>query len=109
MLKRVLALQPANTDALVPLGFIELGINDPPAARSAFLQALSIAPAYTDATFGLASEFRAGNLPKPAYLHAIVRQGSTQLRGRFTSTHSHVSVPSDCFGKAIEAGKGSLA
>lgn len=32
-------------------------------------------------------------LSKPAFLHAIVRQGSTQLRGRFTYTHSHVSVP----------------
>ncbi|MBZ9754568.1 hypothetical protein LB524_04655 [Mesorhizobium sp. ESP6-5] len=27
-LKRVLALQPANTDALVQLGFTELGLND---------------------------------------------------------------------------------
>ena len=42
-----------NTDALVQLGFTELGLNDLPAARSAFSQALSIAPAYTDATFGL--------------------------------------------------------
>lgn len=53
LLKRVLALQPANTDALVLLGFTELGLNDLPAARSAFSQALSIAPAYADATFGL--------------------------------------------------------
>ncbi|TIN03936.1 MAG: YaiO family outer membrane beta-barrel protein [Mesorhizobium sp.] len=63
LLKRVLALQPTNADALVQLGFTELGLNDLQSARSAFSQALSIAPAYTDATFGLAQvEFRSGNL-----------------------------------------------
>ncbi|TIU56341.1 MAG: tetratricopeptide repeat protein, partial [Mesorhizobium sp.] len=37
--------------------------NDLPAAREAFSRALSLAPAYQDASFGLAEvEFRSGNL-----------------------------------------------
>lgn len=63
LLRRALALQPDNADALVQLGFAELGRNDLPAARDAFSKALSLAPAYQDASFGLAEvEFRSGNL-----------------------------------------------
>ena len=63
LLKRVLALKPDNADALVQLGFAELGRNDLPAARDAFSKALSLAPNYRDATFGMAEvEYRSGNL-----------------------------------------------
>ncbi|MDX8437420.1 YaiO family outer membrane beta-barrel protein [Mesorhizobium abyssinicae] len=63
LLKRALALKPDNADALVQLGFVELGRNDPSAARDAFSRALSLAPTYMDASFGLAEvEFRSGNL-----------------------------------------------
>jgi len=63
LLRRALALKPDNADALVQLGFAELGRNDLPAAREAFSRALSLAPAYLDASFGLAEvEFRSGNL-----------------------------------------------
>lgn len=63
LLKRALALKPDNADALVQLGFVELGRNDLPAARDAFSRALSLAPTYMDASFGLAEvEFRSGNL-----------------------------------------------
>ncbi|WP_246674390.1 tetratricopeptide repeat protein [Mesorhizobium sp. B4-1-1] len=63
LLKRALALKPNNADALVQLGFAELGRNDLQAARDAFSKALSIAPTYRDASFGLAEvEFRSGNL-----------------------------------------------
>ena len=63
LLKRALALKPGNADALVQLGFAELGRNDLPAARDAFSKALSVAPAYRDASFGMAEvEFRSGNL-----------------------------------------------
>ncbi|TPI16485.1 YaiO family outer membrane beta-barrel protein [Mesorhizobium sp. B4-1-3] len=63
LLKRALALKPDNADALVQLGFAELGRNDLSAARDAFSKALSIAPTYRDASFGMAEvEFRSGNL-----------------------------------------------
>ncbi|CDX35098.1 conserved exported hypothetical protein [Mesorhizobium sp. ORS 3359] len=63
LLKRALALKPDNADALVQLGFAELGRNDLPAARDAFSKALSLAPNYRDATFGMAEvEYRSGNL-----------------------------------------------
>ncbi|CDX29043.1 conserved exported hypothetical protein [Mesorhizobium plurifarium] len=63
LLKRALALKPDNADALVQLGFAELGRNDLQAARDAFSRALSIAPTYRDASFGMAEvEFRSGNL-----------------------------------------------
>ncbi|BCM20924.1 YaiO family outer membrane beta-barrel protein [Mesorhizobium sp. J8] len=63
LLKRALALKPDNADALVQLGFAELGRNDLPAARDAFSKALSQAPNYRDASFGMAEvEFRSGNL-----------------------------------------------
>ncbi len=63
LLRRALALKPDNADALVQLGFAELGRNDLPAARDAFFRALSLAPAYLDASFGMAQvEFRSGNL-----------------------------------------------
>ncbi|MFK0687579.1 YaiO family outer membrane beta-barrel protein [Mesorhizobium sp. IMUNJ 23033] len=63
LLRRALALKPDNADALVQLGFAELGRNDLPAAREAFSKALSLAPAYLDASFGMAQiEFRSGNL-----------------------------------------------
>ncbi|WP_448956347.1 YaiO family outer membrane beta-barrel protein [Labrys neptuniae] len=63
LFKRLLAQKPDNTDALVQLGFVELGRNDLAAARDAFDKALVLAPAYADAKFGLAEiEFRSGNL-----------------------------------------------
>ncbi|RWB73375.1 MAG: YaiO family outer membrane beta-barrel protein [Mesorhizobium sp.] len=63
LLKRALALKPDNADARVQLGFAELGRNDLPAARDAFSKALSLAPNYRDATFGMAEvEYRSGNL-----------------------------------------------
>ncbi|RAZ92923.1 peptide transporter [Mesorhizobium hawassense] len=63
LLKRALALEPDNADALVQLGFAQLGRNDLTAARDAFSRALAIAPTYRDASFGMAEvEFRAGNL-----------------------------------------------
>ncbi|RJT33368.1 YaiO family outer membrane beta-barrel protein [Mesorhizobium waimense] len=63
LLRRALALKPDNADALVQLGFAELGRNDLPAAREAFSKALSLAPAYLDASFGMAQiEFRSGNI-----------------------------------------------
>ncbi|TPK97633.1 MULTISPECIES: YaiO family outer membrane beta-barrel protein [unclassified Mesorhizobium] len=63
LLKRALALKPDDADALVQLGFAELGRNDLQAARDAFSKALSIAPTYRDASFGMAEvEFRSGNL-----------------------------------------------
>ncbi|TRC75474.1 YaiO family outer membrane beta-barrel protein [Mesorhizobium sp. WSM4307] len=63
LLRRALALKPDNADALVQLGFAELGRNDLAAAHDAFSKALSLAPAYQDASFGLAEiEFRSGNL-----------------------------------------------
>ncbi len=63
LLRRALALKPDNADALVQLGFAELGRNELPAARDAFFRALSLAPAYLDASFGMAQvEFRSGNL-----------------------------------------------
>lgn len=65
LFKRLLAQKPDNTDALVQLGFVELGRSDLAAARSAFDKALALAPAYADAKFGLAEiEFRSGNLDR---------------------------------------------
>ncbi|MBZ9822207.1 YaiO family outer membrane beta-barrel protein [Mesorhizobium sp. CA4] len=63
LLKRALALKPDNADALVQLGFAELGRNDLLAARDAFSKVLSLAPTYRDASLGMAEvEFRSGNL-----------------------------------------------
>ncbi|MER8692076.1 YaiO family outer membrane beta-barrel protein [Mesorhizobium opportunistum] len=63
LLRRSLALKPDNADALVQLGFAELGRYNLPAAREAFSKALSLAPTYRDASFGMAEvEFRSGNL-----------------------------------------------
>ncbi|GLQ82808.1 peptide transporter [Mesorhizobium huakuii] len=63
LFRRALALKPDNADALVQLGFSELGRNNLPAARDAFSRALSLAPIYLDASFGMAEvEFRSGNL-----------------------------------------------
>lgn len=63
LFRRALALKPDNADALVQLGFAELGRSDLTAARDAFSKALSLAPAYRDASFGMAEvEFRSGNL-----------------------------------------------
>ena len=63
LLRRALALKPDNADALVQLGFSELGRNNLPAARDAFSKALTLAPTYLDASFGMAEvEFRSGNL-----------------------------------------------
>ncbi|RWK15142.1 MAG: YaiO family outer membrane beta-barrel protein [Mesorhizobium sp.] len=63
LFRRALALKPDNADALVQLGFAELGRNDLAAARDAFSRALAIAPTYRDASFGMAEvEFRSGNL-----------------------------------------------
>jgi len=63
LFRRALALKPDNADALVQLGFAELGRNDLTAARDAFSKALSLAPTYRDASFGMAEvEFRSGNL-----------------------------------------------
>ncbi|RUY31850.1 tetratricopeptide repeat protein, partial [Mesorhizobium sp. M7A.F.Ca.CA.004.12.1.1] len=63
LLRRALALKPDNADALVQLGFAELGRNNLPAAREAFSRALALAPTYLDASFGIAQvEFRSGNL-----------------------------------------------
>ncbi|RWE50610.1 MAG: tetratricopeptide repeat protein, partial [Mesorhizobium sp.] len=61
LFRRALALKPDNADALVQLGFAELGRSDLTAARDAFSRALSLAPAYRDASFGMAEvEFRSG-------------------------------------------------
>ncbi|PBC01663.1 YaiO family outer membrane beta-barrel protein [Mesorhizobium sp. WSM3860] len=63
LFRRALALKADNADALVQLGFAELGRNDLPAAREAFSRALSLAATYRDASFGMAEvEFRSGNL-----------------------------------------------
>ncbi|TSE03107.1 YaiO family outer membrane beta-barrel protein [Mesorhizobium intechi] len=63
LFRRALVLKPDNADALVQLGFSELGRNNLPAARDAFSRALSLAPTYLDATFGMAEvEYRSGNL-----------------------------------------------
>lgn len=63
LLRRALVLQPQNSDALVQLGFAELGRGSLAAARTAFVDALEIAPDYSDARFGLAQvEFRSGDL-----------------------------------------------
>lgn len=62
LLERALALEPDNADALVQLGFSELGGGGPAAARTAFSHALALSPDYADAKFGLALiEYRAGN------------------------------------------------
>ncbi|MER9070081.1 YaiO family outer membrane beta-barrel protein [Mesorhizobium sp. M0902] len=62
LFRRALALKPDNADALVQLGFAELGRDNLPAARQAFSRALSLAPTYRDASFGMAEvEFRSGN------------------------------------------------
>ncbi len=65
LLARALALQPDNADALVQLGFVELGRGDTKAARRSFTDALAIAPDYADAEYGVALvEFREGNLDR---------------------------------------------
>ena len=75
LLKRALALKPDNADALVQLGFAELGRNDLSAARDAFSKALSLTPTYRDASFGLAEvEFRSGNLDTALPLAETVAQ-----------------------------------
>ncbi|MGN6770874.1 MAG: YaiO family outer membrane beta-barrel protein [Rhizobiaceae bacterium] len=75
LLQRALALKPDNADALVQLGFAELGRNDLPAARDAFSRALSLAPTYSDASFGMAEvEFRSGNLDAALALAEKVSQ-----------------------------------
>lgn len=61
-LERALALEPANADTLVQLGFARLGAGDSMGARQAFENALLLAPDYSDAAFGLAQvEFREGD------------------------------------------------
>ncbi|MCX8568369.1 YaiO family outer membrane beta-barrel protein [Aminobacter sp. MET-1] len=63
VLNRLLTIKPDDSDALVQMGFAQLGRNDLAEARSAFSRALVVAPAYSDARFGLAEvEFRSGNL-----------------------------------------------
>ncbi len=65
LFQRALALKPDNADALVQLGFAELGRGSLAPARDAFTKALALAPDYADAQFGLAEiEFRTGNLDK---------------------------------------------
>lgn len=73
--RRALALKPDNADALVQLGFAELGRNKLPAARDAFSRALALAPTYRDASFGMAEvEFRSGNLDAALPLAESVAQ-----------------------------------
>ncbi|TGT69018.1 YaiO family outer membrane beta-barrel protein [bacterium M00.F.Ca.ET.159.01.1.1] len=75
LLKRALALKPDNADALVQLGFAELGRKDLTAARDAFSKALAIAPTYRDASLGMADvEFRSGNLDAALPLAETVAQ-----------------------------------
>ncbi|WP_315927841.1 YaiO family outer membrane beta-barrel protein [Mesorhizobium sp. SP-1A] len=75
LLTRALALKPDNADALVQLGFAELGRGNLAPARAAFSKALSLAPDYWDARFGLAEiEFRSGNPDKAlALAEPVVR------------------------------------
>ena len=76
LFRRALALKPDNADALVQLGFAELGRANLPAARDAFSKALSLAPTYRDASFGMAEvEFRSGNLDAALPLAETVAQG----------------------------------
>lgn len=76
LLKRALTLKPDNADALVQLGFAELGRNDLTAARDAFSKALAVAPAYRDASFGMAEvEFRSGNLDAALLLAETASKG----------------------------------
>lgn len=75
LFRRALALKPDNADALVQLGFAELGRDKLPAARNAFSRALSLAPTYRDASFGMAEvEFRSGNLDAALPLAESVAQ-----------------------------------
>ncbi|CDX46247.1 conserved exported hypothetical protein [Mesorhizobium plurifarium] len=75
LLRRALTLKSDNADALVQLGFTELGRNDLTAARDAFSKALAVAPAYRDASFGMAEvEFRSGNLDTALLLAEQVAQ-----------------------------------
>ncbi|MER9580849.1 YaiO family outer membrane beta-barrel protein [Mesorhizobium sp. M0276] len=75
LLRRALALKPDNADALVQLGFAELGRDNLSAARDAFSKALSLAPTYRDASFGMAEvEFRSGNLDAALPLAETVTQ-----------------------------------
>ena len=62
-LERSAALDPANADVQVQLGFARLALGKHEAASSAFERALDIAPDYQDANFGLAQiAFRSGSL-----------------------------------------------
>jgi YaiO family outer membrane protein len=79
LLRRALELEPGHADALVQLGFAELGRGDLAAARTAFSDALAAAPNYADAKFGMAQvEFRSGN---PAAALAIVEPLAAEQPG----------------------------
>ena len=96
LLQRALALKPDNTDALVQLGFAELGRNDLPAAQNAFSRALSLAPAYGDASFGMAEvEFRSGNLDAALALAEKVSRPIPAMRmpPRLSTTSTRRSRP----------------
>jgi YaiO family outer membrane protein len=54
LLRRVVAAEPGNSDALVQLGFAHLAQDELNEAEAAFQETLRIAPEYTDARIGLA-------------------------------------------------------
>jgi YaiO family outer membrane protein len=69
LLRRALTIKTDNSDALVQLGFVELGRGNLAVARESFSKALALAPDYADARYGFAEiEFRAGNLDKASDL-----------------------------------------
>ncbi|MBZ9964482.1 YaiO family outer membrane beta-barrel protein [Mesorhizobium sp. BR1-1-2] len=102
LFRRALALKPDNTDALVQLGFAELGRDKLPAARDAFSRALSLAPAYRDASFGMAEvEFRSGNLDAALPLAESVAQADPG--------NADAAALVENIRKAKQAGKAKLA
>ena len=73
LLERARALDPDNSDILVQIGFAQLALANNAAARQAFEQALTIAPSYEDARFGLAQiAFRSGDLAEARRLTETV-------------------------------------
>lgn len=99
-LRRALALEPENSDALVQLGFAELALDRRDKARISFEKALDVAPDYEDARLGLALvAFREFDLATAERLALRVREAQPDnaeaqaLLGRISQARAALGKP----------------